>query len=40
MIGLLHLEELQKLVEYPDRRIKPIVYSMISGGFRRSLGLS
>jgi hypothetical protein len=23
-------EELQKLVEYPDRRIKPIVYSMIS----------
>jgi hypothetical protein len=22
------------LVEYPDRRIKPIIYSMISGGFR------
>lgn len=28
------LEELRKLVEYPDRRIKPIVYAMISGGFR------
>jgi integrase len=28
------LEEIQKLVEYPDRRIKPIIYSMSSGGFR------
>ena len=28
------IEELRKLVEYPDRRIKAIVYSMTSGGFR------
>jgi hypothetical protein len=28
------MEELKKLVEYPDRRIKPIVYAMTSGGFR------
>jgi hypothetical protein len=28
------IEELRKLVEYPDRRIKSIVYSMTSGGFR------
>jgi hypothetical protein len=28
------MEELRKLVEYPDRRIKPIVYAMTSGGFR------
>jgi integrase len=28
------IEELQKLVEYPDRRIKPIVYIMCSGGIR------
>jgi len=27
------LEELRKLVEYPDRRIKSIVCSMTSGGF-------
>lgn len=27
-------EELQKLLEYPDRRIKCIVYMMSSGGFR------
>jgi hypothetical protein len=28
------IEEVRKLVEYPDRRIKPIVYCMASGGFR------
>jgi hypothetical protein len=28
------LEEIRKLIEYPDRRIKPIVYAMASGGFR------
>ena len=28
------IEEIRKLVEYPDRRIKPIVYCMASGGFR------
>lgn len=27
-------EELQKLIEFPDRRVKPIVYTMISCGFR------
>ena len=28
------IEEIRKLIEYPDRRIKPIVYAMPSGGFR------
>lgn len=28
------LEEIRKLVEYRDRRIKPIIYAMASGGFR------
>lgn len=28
------LEEIRKLIQYPDRRIKPIILSMVSGGFR------
>jgi len=28
------VDELHKLTEYPERRIKPIVYAMASGGFR------
>lgn len=28
------IEKIRKVVEHPDRRIKPIVYSMATGGFR------
>jgi hypothetical protein len=28
------IEEIRRLAEYPDRRIKAIIYSMASGGFR------
>jgi hypothetical protein len=28
------LDEIRKIIEYPDRRIKPIVYTMLSSGMR------
>jgi integrase len=27
-------KEIQKIIEYPDRRIKPLILCMVSGGFR------
>ncbi len=32
------IEEIQKIIEYPDRRIKPLILCMVSGGFRLGAG--
>ena len=33
------IEELKKLMEYPDRRMKPIVLTMISLGLELEIGI-
>jgi hypothetical protein len=33
------MEEIRKIAEYPDRRIKAIVYTMTSSGIRLGAGI-